>query len=64
MFVLIMGRKPIFDVKSLKIGQKLPFPKSKGKYIYQYLNNFHLQVEGAKFVKVEEDGKIFIKREI
>lgn len=57
-----MGRKPIFDVKSLKIGQKLRFPKGKKKYIYQYLNNFHTHNEGLKFEKVEQDGEIFIKR--
>lgn len=40
-----MGRKALFDVKSLKIGQKLPFPKRKVKYIYQYLNNFNRSAE-------------------
>ena len=57
-----MGRKPKFDVKSLEIGQKLPFPKNKGTWIYQYLNNFHRQDEERKYKKVEEDGKLFIER--
>ena len=36
-----MGREAIFDVKALKKGEKLAFPKRKEKYIYQYLNNFN-----------------------
>lgn len=57
-----MGRKPIFDVKSLEIGQKLRFPKRKKEYIYQYLNNFHRSDPEKKYQKVEKDGKIFILR--
>jgi len=57
-----MGRKAKFDVKSLKIGEKLPFPANKEKYIYQYLNNFNRMGVG-KFVHIEDkSGKIFILR--
>lgn len=56
------GRKPLFDVKNLKIGQKLRFPRRKEKYIYQYLNNFHKHNSGKKFEKVEENGELFIRR--
>ncbi len=57
-----MGRKALFDVKSLKIGQKLPFPNSKKKFIYQYLNNFNRQNEEREYKKIEVDSKIFIER--
>jgi len=56
-----MGRKAKFDVKSLKIGEKLPFPKNKEKYIYQYLNNFHRST-GWEFVWIKEESGTFIKR--
>jgi hypothetical protein len=57
-----MGRLPIFDVKSLKIGQKMPFPKRKQRYIYQYLNNFR-KATGWDFEKTEdENGDFFVKR--
>lgn len=62
MFANTMGRKAKFDVKSLKIGQKLPFPANKRKYLYQYLNNFNRQKVGI-FGSIEDnEGKIFIQR--
>ena len=58
-----MGRKPKFDLKSLKIGQKMLFPKSKVKYIYQYMNNFRDREPGSDYAKVvTEDGKTYIER--
>lgn len=63
-----MGRKAIFDVRSLKIGQKLPFPRSKAEYIYQYLNNFNRQAEKEgrphryERVYLESLNRTFIKR--
>lgn len=56
-----MGRKAKFDVKSLKIGEKLPFPKNKERYIYQYLNNFR-KATGWEFVWIKEESGTFIKR--
>ena len=53
-----MGRKPKFDVKSLEIGQKMPFPKVKRKWIYQYLNNFNKANDGKKF---EWDGEFVVR---
>lgn len=63
-----MGRKAIFDVRGLKIGQKLPFPRNKAEYIYQYLNNFNRQAqkEGRpnryERVYVESLNRLYIKR--
>lgn len=59
-----MGRKPLFDVESLEIGQKLPFPKRKIKYIYQYLNNFNRKDREIikEFAKAEVGGDTFIER--
>lgn len=62
MFANTMGRKAKFDVKSLKIGQKLPFPANKERYIYQYLNNFNRLDIGIFAHERDELGKIFIKR--
>lgn len=57
-----MGRKAKYDVKSLKIGEKLPFPKVKRNWVWQYLRNFNKANEGKKFGFIEDDGKIFIER--
>lgn len=57
-----MGRKAKFNVEMLEIGQKMPFPKSKKKYVYQYLNNFRERVKGTDYRHVEENGSIFIER--
>jgi hypothetical protein len=64
-----MGRKAKFDVKSLEIGEKLPFPKNKRKWIWQYLGNFNKSNPDKKFDFIEDgtDGSfggpgIFIVR--
>jgi hypothetical protein len=57
-----MGRKALFDVKSLKVGEKLAFPKKRWPFLYQYLNNFNRANPTKKFGKVEKDGQLLIER--
>ncbi len=57
-----MGRKVKMNVETLEIGQKMAFPKSKNKYVYQYLNNFHNRLKDRKFKKVDKGVQIFIER--
>ncbi len=58
-----MGRKALFNVKSLEIGCKIAFPERKRKYIYQYLNNFNRHNEPKKFGKFEGmGGELYIER--
>lgn len=62
-----MGRKAIFNVKGLKKGQKIIFPKSKEQYIYQYLNNFNRQAEKEgrphRYKKhIDLENTLYIKR--
>lgn len=62
-----MGRKAIFDVKTLKKGQKMVFPKSKEQYIYQYLNNFNraAKSEGRphRYKRMKDlEGTLYIRR--
>jgi hypothetical protein len=57
-----MGRKAKFDVKSLEIGEKLPFPKNKRHWVWQYIRNFERANKPKKFGFVDNDGGLFIKR--
>ncbi len=57
-----MGRKAKYDVKSLEIGEKLPFPKVKRKWVWQYLRNFKRANTGKDFDFKETDEGLFIER--
>lgn len=56
------GRKPIYDIKSLKIGQKMALPESIREYRHQYLRNFHKSDKQKKFKLVEAKSKLFVER--
>lgn len=62
------GRKPLYDVKSLEIGQKLALLGVGKTYSYQYLRQFNRRGE-QKFKRVVEgenlplrQQKIFVER--
>jgi hypothetical protein len=55
------GRKPLYDVKSLKIGEKLRLPENIEKFKHQYLRNFHKDTE-MKFKLIESRNKLFVER--
>ena len=56
------GRKPLYDVKSLKIGEKLRLPESIEKFKHQYLRNFNGKDGAKKFKLVESKAKLFVER--
>jgi hypothetical protein len=56
------GRKPIYDSKSLKIGQKIQLLGKAAKYSDQYLYAIRNREPEKSFSIVEENKKIFIER--
>lgn len=56
------GRKPLYDIKSLKIGEKLRLPTKIQEFRHQYLRNFNDSGAPMKFELEQEDKKYFVKR--
>lgn len=55
------GRKPLFDLDCLKIGDTIELKGSKKKYAFQYAYNFKRRT-GHYFAVVEEGNKVFLKK--
>lgn len=57
-----MGRKPIYDVKTLEIGAKMELLGKAKKYSDQYIYNFNSTNSGNKYRKVKDGKRIFVER--
>lgn len=66
MFVSMSGRKPIYDLKTLKIGSKMRLLDMGEEYADQYIWQFnHRETEvaaGRKYKKVTRGSKVFVER--
>ncbi|HTJ53740.1 MAG TPA: hypothetical protein VL443_30000 [Cyclobacteriaceae bacterium] len=56
------GRKPLYDIESLQIGEKLRLPKRIERFKDQYLYAFKGRNKQKDFKIVEEEEKIYIER--
>ena len=55
------GRKPIYDIKSLNIGEKLPI-RTKKYYMHQYATGYNIRNPEKEFKAQWIDGKAYIIR--
>lgn len=62
MFDSMSGRKPIYDVESLEIGQKMKLPPQIHPVRFQYLRNFNGRDQAKKYKLTREGKKIFVER--
>lgn len=57
-----MGRKPIYDLESLNLGDSIELKGKAKKFSWQYLRNFNARNDDRQFKHVREGNKVFIKR--
>lgn len=58
----MLGRKPIYDVKTLEIGAKMELLGKAKQFPDQYIYNFNGNEDGRKYKKVVKGKKLFVER--
>jgi hypothetical protein len=56
------GRKPLYNVGELKVGERVHLNDDSKEFAHQYAYSFRNKFPGRNFKRVEIKGKVYVER--